>query len=37
MSRFSNKVVLVTGAASGIGESAARRFGEEGQASCSPT
>lgn len=30
MSRFSNKVVLVTGAASGIGESAAHRFGEEG-------
>ncbi len=30
MSRFSNKVVLVTVAASGIGEAAARRFGEEG-------
>ena len=30
MGRFSNKVVLVTGAASGIGESAARRFGREG-------
>lgn len=30
MGRFSNKVVLVTGAASGIGEEAARRFGQEG-------
>jgi len=30
MGRFSNKVVLVTGAASGIGEAAARRFGREG-------
>ncbi|WP_027173156.1 SDR family oxidoreductase [Methylobacterium sp. 10] len=30
MGRFSNKVVLVTGAASGIGEAAARRFGQEG-------
>jgi len=30
MSRFANMVVLVTGAASGIGEAAARRFGREG-------
>jgi meso-butanediol dehydrogenase/(S,S)-butanediol dehydrogenase/diacetyl reductase len=30
MGRFSNKVILVTGAASGIGEAAARRFGREG-------
>ncbi|WP_311274932.1 SDR family oxidoreductase [Methylobacterium sp. WCS2018Hpa-22] len=30
MGRFTNKVVLVTGAASGIGEAAARRFGLEG-------
>jgi meso-butanediol dehydrogenase / (S,S)-butanediol dehydrogenase / diacetyl reductase len=30
MQRFNGKVVLVTGAASGIGESAARRFGQEG-------
>lgn len=30
MGRFSNKAVLVTGAASGIGEAAARRFGQEG-------
>jgi len=30
MGRFSNKLVLVTGAASGIGEAAARRFGREG-------
>ncbi|MCJ2080311.1 SDR family NAD(P)-dependent oxidoreductase [Methylobacterium sp. J-090] len=30
MGRFTNKVVLVTGAASGIGEAAARRFGREG-------
>lgn len=30
MGRFSDKVVLVTGAASGIGEAAARRFGQEG-------
>ena len=30
MGRFSNSVVLVTGAASGIGEGAARRFGQEG-------
>ena len=30
MGRFSNKGVLVTGAASGIGESAAGRFGREG-------
>ena len=30
MGRFSDKVVLVTGAASGIGEAAARRFGREG-------
>jgi meso-butanediol dehydrogenase / (S,S)-butanediol dehydrogenase / diacetyl reductase len=30
MGRFSDKVVLVTGAASGIGEEAARRFGREG-------
>ncbi len=30
MGRFSGKVVLVTGAASGIGEAAARRFGREG-------
>ena len=30
MGRFANKVVLVTGAASGIGEGAARRFGREG-------
>ncbi len=30
MSRFSNKVVLVTGAASGIGDAAARQFGREG-------
>jgi meso-butanediol dehydrogenase/(S,S)-butanediol dehydrogenase/diacetyl reductase len=30
MSRFSGKVVLVTGSASGIGREAARRFGREG-------
>ncbi|CAO4171607.1 SDR family oxidoreductase [Methylorubrum populi] len=30
MGRFANRVVLVTGAASGIGEAAARRFGHEG-------
>lgn len=30
MGRFSSKVVLVTGAASGIGEATARRFGQEG-------
>lgn len=30
MSRFANKTVIVTGAGSGIGEGAARRFSEEG-------
>lgn len=30
MTRFRDKVVLVTGSASGIGEAAARRFGREG-------
>ncbi len=30
LGRFSNKVLLVTGAASGIAEAAARRFGQEG-------
>ena len=30
MARFSDKVVVITGAASGIGEGAARRFAEEG-------
>lgn len=30
MGRFTDRVVLVTGAASGIGEGAARRFGREG-------
>lgn len=30
MARFTNKVVIVTGAASGIGEGAARRFAAEG-------
>lgn len=30
MPRFSDKVVVITGAASGIGEGAARRFAEEG-------
>jgi meso-butanediol dehydrogenase / (S,S)-butanediol dehydrogenase / diacetyl reductase len=28
--RFQGKVVIVTGAASGIGETTARRFGAEG-------
>ncbi len=32
MLRFDGKVVIVTGAASGIGESAARRFAAEGAA-----
>src|SRR5262245_44344805 len=30
MKRFENKVVIVTGAASGIGEATARRFSSEG-------
>ncbi len=30
MARFSDKVIVITGAASGIGEGAARRFAEEG-------
>ena len=30
MARFADKVVVITGAASGIGEGAARRFVEEG-------
>ena len=30
MARFSNKIIVITGAASGIGESAARRFAGEG-------
>ena len=30
MSRFANKTVIVTGAGSGIGEGAARRFSDEG-------
>ena len=30
MARFTDKVVIVTGAASGIGEEAARRFAAEG-------
>jgi len=30
MARFTDKVVIVTGAASGIGEGAARRFAAEG-------
>ncbi len=30
MARFADKVVIITGAASGIGEGAARRFAEEG-------
>ncbi|WP_348769870.1 SDR family NAD(P)-dependent oxidoreductase [Sphingomonas sp. PAMC26645] len=31
MARFADKVVVITGAASGIGEGAARRFAEEGR------
>lgn len=30
MPRFTDKVIVITGAASGIGEGAARRFAEEG-------
>ena len=35
MARFSGKVVIVTGAASGIGEGAARRFAAEDRAAWS--
>lgn len=30
MARFTGKIIVITGAASGIGEGAARRFAEEG-------